>query len=578
MYNQRYKEQMASFEFGKRQAAAVMLIAVIGLIGVTSIYFGFRGGSVAPGIDIANFSPVQVEGVTYSIYTSNYGLLGTVSGANTYVDASNTYPNGEGFSGQSFNSDYSGHSASPNLTLISTTVLPSGQVAKIYLIPQSISLGFRTYINIGTFNKVNEPISPYEHCTVSYKGTDKYYGYGTMSGILCFTQNCGVTGWSTADSNTGLVTSGSFAITQSLMGIDWGNVLCLNPSGDPYIGYPTIGNAETYLSSHNGNNPIIVHPTISLKALTNFIKYSPQTFSGALSNHTGVVVTQTASSAAIGFIDAYHDIALDQKGNVTNFGPSAVPDVTKVTGNDGMGYAPANDVKPKVDLTHKTVTSTGSVGVGSLITKVTTGDVEVHANFDSSLHNSTPSINLNNPAGNYGIPSTLSMTGEMKLQPITTLHEASMHVIYQSELWNGLYSGDNPPDDPNTGYSGNANIVYPYGIEVTNVAGIETITYVLAVICIDQVTMVTANGHPVNISQLSDFDVNGTIGTPSLDDKVLTITHTSTSITSIVWIIVGIVIAVLALILGIYIASYLRKRANIRLASQYRSGRGTSSP
>lgn len=302
---------------------------------------------------------------------------------------------------------------------------------------------------------------------------------------------------------TGLLESQDFQVTS------W------NPAPRP--GY-TLEDSIHKLQTEWGNSKIVIQPSITISALSDYLRYS---YSRAITlpNGTAATVNMKTTSAKVGFVDCYQTdydahglvpnlLTPSEKNNLVGLNTEYRSDgkETVKTGNDQStgvfaisSYTVEGHVKYLNDVQDANGNPVLPIGGGAR-----------SYNHVNSLGGQPIQIDLNN-LDQFSLPQTLVETSEFELQPLTTLKLAKTECQAQVMFWNGFW---NTYDK----YSFvNSNLVYPYSITEQNVYALGQFVFKCAIISENDPEIVV-NGHPVDPDSITDFEITSFGLEPTIND------------------------------------------------------------
>lgn len=468
-------------------------------------------------------TPFSVNYLGFDVYdgvnTTNF--LGSVEPGQQFHDPTHTYPGVDVFKSDPFFVDTTGAYVEECLDDYLEpygTLAIDGKVYYAHELKYGFDFGVRTVGNLpDTIPSHTLPVSPLWGYSIPTGGGGTYtfmlddpdYPALSAEGVL--------TGYYANDGFTQTVNFPSGAtITCSLEPIDIrvGN----NPTGDESLTYyGGISNLKTKY----GNSKIAVFPRLELNALPSFFT-SSYDFAGTLSGDE-VTYTVTPGSASIGISGVDKWIGTnDLKGVI----PNTLQQDLEEQGIQTTIPAPVNpnednaaELSDDDEIEETSIfPTTSQILTGSI--DYTPGVPEEVGGFADPYGTIfTPNVTIpgyefvfdeNAQALINNYPRSAELKMGNTLQPLTTISVADFEVVWEIGFVNPLTGSSTIEDGEDT-------FKIPYAIRIENVYTVQRILVSVIVLTENEIAAVGPTGEPIDISQLTDFQLNQIIKDPTVD-------------------------------------------------------------
>jgi len=536
----------------------LIIVAIAGIVGLT--IYGTISLQSTINLTPVEFNPVHVKAFGYDVYNDDGDLLGSVD-ANTpaghFIDANNLYPRVDAGHSEPYLVDAQGNplGGEADLNPIQRFVV-DGNVLFYHEMRYAVQFWARTYYNGGVFDDSVvswlDPLHAQSYARgggLSGSGTlDAYWTDATAQcnrlprGSLAGLVDTGVDPWS------GNFASGA-AITCGIVPVDYvvgGTVI--RP------GY-SFNEQMAKLTTERGNRKVIVRPWMDLAALSEYIQFT-YTTEGYLPNGTYATITATESSGLAGFLSVVRTDNDSMKGAVPNYFPN--------NERAGMPLDSPDEGRSNTPQGAATPSSSGSgfTASGSLqytapgLDRTTTGAAQPLGISCPTLSGYIPSIRLSSTSmDTFSLPSEVHVVPGYVLQPITkigvSVFSVSWGFIHFDNAWPYMY---------NTPWAASTTIEVPTSFESTNTYASSVATFRLGIITENEMQIVTSDGHTIDPSQFTDFELTSFVGDPNANRYSTTVSQTSPDVMSGVMNVLYVVLAIIIVIAVIFVISKIRRR------------------
>jgi len=569
------------------RTSLILWVIMIGMVGATA--YGWLSSTTQIDLTPEEFQPVRVQSAFFDVRKLDGTLLGTIDGKSNlkyFTPQSSSllnhpaddylYPKVDIMYSQPFMSDAGG----TPVTDVSAYHRPAqrlvtgGNAYFLNTYYMSMDIGARTYSNLPVQKDTTTYLSPWRNYQFDYTdpsaigiiGSRTYSSTnnpGIIGSLVLYT-DVGTNPWQYTYAPT-LAT-----ISTSLEPIDfqlstWNNA--------PLSGY-TYADAIAKLQQNYGNQKVVVQPHIVIDGLSNYIRYSYEE-EQTLPDGSKATITVNTKSALVGFADAYKapfDLS-DKVGLIPNYFSSQY----KVAGLAKDDKPVEESAKPATTETSgdKSLTSSSRTITGSVVVKQTSVDPEKTITGGAAVHGITTNLNeidnlyidLNDLEA-FSLPEDLTINTEFEMQPKTSIKIAHAEVKYTAWWWDGAF----PYYEDTTVGPAYADIFWPYAISIENVYAVTRCTWKLQILTENEIQGVYANGQPIDVSKITDFELSEIVNDPTQDNMETSLTKDlGMSAESILTLVLVIVFVVLGLITTIYISKAVAARRS-GTVSQPRSG------
>lgn len=499
---------------------AILVIILIPVLGVSIYVIHVNSVQVTPELNTLR-TPFNVNYLGFDVHDGeNDSFIASVEPGKQFVDPTHRYPGVDVFRSGAFFVDPAGNYVEncPDSYLEPYgTIAIGGKVYYAHELRYGFDFGVRTVGNMPGLKSCPSSVSPLwgysipkgDGGTYTFMLDDPDYPELSAEEVL--------TGYY-ANDGFGHVTvnflSGA-AITCSLEPID------IRVGDNPRDAVNTIDTALETLRTRYGNSQVRVYPKVALTALPSF--FTPDyDFNGTLAGDD-VTFTVSPGPAQIGISNVDKSWIHDKKDVIPNtlqqeLEAIGIQTTIPVTGNvedlvktdkfDESEY----DESAVIPTTSQLVS--GSIEyMGSATPEVVGGFADTYGSVDTNTTIPDYEFYLDESAttliNNY--PGNVQLTMGNTLQPLTTVSIANFAISWDVAFVNPIVG------NPSHYGPGSDTVEIPHAIRIENMYTVQRMLVSVIVLTENTITAVGPTGEPIDVSYLTDYQLNQIIKDPNRD-------------------------------------------------------------